>query len=39
MSIYGHDSRGSVGKQMVLFSSTTDMQGRKVPCPRLRVPA
>lgn len=35
-SLFGNDSEKSVGKQIVLYKATTEMQGRTVECLRLR---
>lgn len=36
--VYGDDSDGWTGKQIVLFPATTDYQGRTVPCVRVKGP-
>lgn len=37
-SLFGDDSERCTGKKIVLFQSNTEMQGRTVPCIRVRAP-
>jgi hypothetical protein len=38
VELYGGDSNDWVGEPITLFATTTDFQGKRVPCIRLRAP-